>query len=77
MFLYSRKCKKINISNKEPTWKYFVHHWTKIRYIDPLTRFEKWYKRISEQSNKVKNIISNCLNYNMDNFIYLDFNLKK
>lgn len=76
-FYIRENAKKINISNKEPTWKYFVHHWTKIRYIDPLTRFEKWYKRISEQSNKVKNIISNCLNYNMDNFIYLDFNLKK
>jgi hypothetical protein len=75
-FYIRENAEKINISDKEPTWKYFVHHGTKIRYIDPLTRFEKWYKRISEQSNNVKNIISNCLNYNMDKFIYLDFYLK-
>jgi hypothetical protein len=76
-FHVRENAEKINISNKEPDWKYFVHHWTKIRYIDPLTRYKTWYKRISEQSNNVKNIISNCLNYNMDNFIYLDFCLKK
>ena len=65
----------INISDKEPINKYFVHHWTKIRYIDPLTRYENWYKRISEISDNVKNIISNCLNFKMDNYMYLNFNI--
>jgi hypothetical protein len=66
---------KINTNNKKPIWKYFVHHWTKIRYIDPLTRYENWYKRISEISDNVKKIISKCLNFDMNNYIYLDFNL--
>ena len=66
---------KINISNKEPINKYFVHHWTKIRYIDPLTRYNNEYKRISELSLNVKNIISKCLNFKMDNYMYLDFNI--
>ena len=69
------KAEEIKISNKEPINKYFVHHWTKIRYIDPLTKYNNWYKRISYLSDTSKSIISKCLNFNMNNYMYLDFNI--
>ena len=74
-FKIRENSKEIFISNKKPLNNYFVHHWTKIRYIDPLTRYNNWYKRISEQSNNVKKIISNCLNFKMNNYMYLNFNI--
>ena len=68
--------KQIQISDKKPINTYFVHHWTKIRYIDPLIKYKNWYKRISEISNNTKNIINNCLNFKMNNYIYLNFNIE-
>jgi hypothetical protein len=75
-FKLRENSEKIKISKKEPKNRYFVHHWTKIRYIDPLVKYGEWYQRISTISSKVKNIISKCLTYNMDNYIYLDFEIK-
>ena len=67
--------KKINISKTEPKNCYFVHHWTKIRYIDPLIQEEN-NQRISTISPKAKEYINNCLNFDMNNYIYLDFQLQ-
>lgn len=69
--------KRINISKNEPKNMYYVNHWTKIRYIDPLFRKNNKYIRISKQSNNVRQIISKCLNYKMTNYMYLNFNIEK
>ena len=49
---------------------YFVHHGAKIRYIDPLINGE----RISKINKKAQELINNNLSYNMNKYIYLDFN---
>ena len=65
------KDKKVKISKEEPKDVYFVHHGAKVRYIDPL-----WNgKRISKQCKIAQKMISNNLEYKMDNYIYLDFKI--
>ena len=72
-FLSRENAKEINISKKKPQNIYFVHHWTKIRYIDPLVKNNQ---RISKISSQAKSYIDECLNYKMDNYMFLDFELK-
>lgn len=62
---------KVKTSTKEPKNVYYVHHGAKIRYIDPLIN----EKRISEVNIEAKKIIEKNLSYDMNNYIYLDFNL--
>ena len=65
-----RKAKKVKISKEEPKGVYYVHHGAKIRYINPM------YKgtRINEISQNAKENIEKNLAYNMENYVYLDFN---
>ena len=48
---------------------YFVHHGSKIRYIDPLVNG----KRISSNCKEAKEMIEKNLSYDMSNYVYLDF----
>ena len=65
-----RKAKKIKISKYEPKDVYYVHHGAKIRYIDPLFKG----KRMSKSCKIAKKMIDTNLAYDMDNYVYLDFN---
>ena len=66
-----QNAKEIKISDKQPTGVYYVHHGAKIRYINPLVNGI----RIANLSEEIKELISKNLNYNMNNYMYLDFNL--
>lgn len=68
-----RKAKKINVSKTQPKNVYYVHQESKVRYIDPLCNG----KRISTICRIAKNAINKNLSYSMDNFVYLDFELKQ
>lgn len=65
-----RQAKKVMVSKTEPTNVYYVNHGAKVRYIDPLVN----EKRISTMSKKANDLIQNNLSYNMNNYVYLDFN---
>lgn len=65
-----KNAKKVKVSNEEPKDIYFVHHGAKVRYINPLFNGQ----RISKCCKIAKKMIENNLSYNMDNFVYLDFN---
>ena len=62
--------KNIKVSKEKPENVYFVHHGAKIRYIDPLVN----KKRISSISEEAKKEIDKNLLYDMNNYVYLDFN---
>ena len=62
---------KVKVSKEEPNGKYYVHHGAKIRYINPLVNG----KRISDICKIAKNMIDKNLSYDMNNYVYLDFNL--
>lgn len=64
-----KNSKKVKISKTEPQNVYFVHHGSKIRYIDPLVNG----KRISSNCKEAKEMIEKNLSYDMSNYIYLDF----
>ncbi|MBQ8535352.1 MAG: hypothetical protein IJ463_06675 [Bacilli bacterium] len=66
-----RKAKKVKTSIEEPKDVYYVHHGAKIRYINPLVNGE----RISNICKLAKNMIDKNLSYDMDKYVYLDFNL--
>lgn len=68
-----RKAKKVKISKEEPKGVYYVHHGAKIRYINPLCN----ERRINKISQKAKENIEKNLNYNMDNYVYLNLELPK
>ena len=68
-----RKARKVNVSKTEPKNVYFVHQKTKIRYIDPLCKGE----RMSKICKIAKKAIDKSLSYDMNNYIYLDFELEK
>lgn len=68
-----RKAKKVKISKEEPKGVYYVHHGAKIRYINPMCN----EKRINEISKNAKENIEKNLNYNMDNYVYLNLELPK
>ena len=65
-----RKAKKVKVSKYEPKDVYYVHHGAKIRYIDPLFKG----KRMSKTCKIAKKMIDTNLAYDMDNYVYLDFN---
>lgn len=65
-----KNAKKVKISKDEPKDVYFVHHGAKIRYINPLLNGERIYK----VCKVAKKMIDDNLSYNMDNYVYLDFN---
>ena len=64
-----RKAKKVNISKQEPKDVYYVHHGAKIRYIDPLFNGE----RMSKCCKIANKMIEKNLSFDMDNYIYLNF----
>ena len=65
-----KNAKKVKISKEEPQNVYYVHHGAKIRYIDPLFNGE----RISKCCKIANEMIENNLSYDMNNYVYLDFN---
>lgn len=66
-----RNAKKIYSCKTIPGNVYYVHHGAKIRYIDPLING----KRISKINKEAKEIIEKNLEYDMTNYVYLNFNL--
>lgn len=65
-----KNAKKVKISKEEPQNVYYVHHGAKIRYIAPLFNGE----RISKCCKIANEMIENNLSYDMNNYVYLDFN---
>ena len=65
-----KNAKKVKVSKNEPKGVYFVHHPAKIRYIDPLFKGE----RMSKCCKIANNMIKANLAYDMNNYVYLDFN---
>ena len=65
-----KNAKNIKVSKEKPETVYFVHHGAKIRYIDPLVN----KRRISSISKEAKKEIDKNLSYDMNNYVYLDFN---
>ena len=64
-----KKAKKVQVSIEEPKNVYYVHHGAKIRYIDPLFNGE----RMSKCCKIAKKTIDNNLSYDMNKFVYLNF----
>ena len=64
-----KKAKKVQVSTEEPKNVYYVHHGAKIRYIDPLFNGE----RMSKCCKIAKKTIDNNLSYDMNKFVYLNF----
>lgn len=67
-----KNAKKVKVSKEEPSKVYFVHHGAKVRYIDPLFNGI----RMSKACKIAKNMIDKNLKYDMNNYVYLDFELK-
>lgn len=65
-----KNAKNIKVSKEKTKNVYFVHHGAKIRYIDPLVN----KRRISSISKEAKKEIDKNLSYDMNNYVYLDFN---
>ena len=65
-----KNAKNVKVSKEKPETVYFVHHGAKIRYIDPLVN----KRRISSISKEAKKEIDKNLSYDMNNYVYLDFN---
>ena len=65
-----KNAKKVKISKEEPKDVYYVHHGAKVRYIDPLFNS----KRISKCCKIANKFIEDNLAYDMNNYVYLDFN---
>lgn len=63
-----KSAKRVKVSDTEPSGVYYVHHGSKVRYIDPLVKGE----RISDICKIAKNYINKNLAYDMNNYIYLD-----
>ena len=66
-----RKAKKVKTSLEEPKNVYYIKHPAKIRYIIPLVEG----KRITDICKLSKNMVDKNLSYDMDKYVYLDFNL--
>lgn len=69
IFKIWKSSKKVKISKEKPKNVYYVHHGAKIRFIDPLCNGE----RISNTCKIAKKMIDHNLSYDMDNYVYLDF----
>ena len=65
-----KNAKNVKVSKEKPENVYFVHHGAKIRYIDPLVN----KRRISSIIKEAKKEIDKNLSYDMNNYVYLDFN---
>lgn len=65
-----RKAKEVFSSDEEPKGVYYVHHGSKIRYIDPFVNG----KRISTINEEAKKMIEENLSYDMNKYVYLNFN---
>ena len=65
-----KNAKNVKVSKEKPETVYFVHHGAKIRYINPLVN----KRRISSISKEAKKEIDKNLSYDMNNYVYLDFN---
>lgn len=63
--------KEVKLSKTEPKEVYFVHTRAKVRFIDPLFNGE----RISSACKIAKNMIEKNKNFDMSNYVYLDFKL--
>ena len=68
-----KNAKKVKTSVEEPKNVYYVNHPAKIRYIIPLVNG----KRITDICKLATNMIEKNLSYDMDKYVYLDFDLKK
>ena len=64
-----RKAKKVKVSKEKPQNVYYVHHGAKVRYIDPLFNGEG----ISKCCKIANKMIENNLAFDMNNYVYLDF----
>lgn len=71
VFTKWKNATEIKTSKEKPKGVYYVHLKAKVRYIDPLING----KRISETNINAKKMIEDNLSYDMNNYIYLDFNL--
>lgn len=65
-----KNAKKVKTSKEKPKNVYYVHHGAKVRYIDPLFNGE----RISKCCKIANKMIEKNLAYDMNNYVYLDFN---
>ena len=65
-----RNATKVNVSKEKPEVVYSVNQPAKIRWIDPLFNGE----RMSKACKLANKMIEKNLNFDMDNYIYLDFN---
>ncbi len=70
LFNIWKNAKKVKISKEEPKNVYYVHHGVKVRYIDPLFKG----KRMSKCCKIANKLIEKNLNYDMNNYVYLDLN---
>ena len=65
--------KKVKTSKEKPENVYYVDHGANVTYIDPLFNGE----RMSKCCKIAKKYIDNNLAYDMNNYVYLDFNFEK
>lgn len=71
VFAIWKNAKKVKVSKDMPKNVYFVHHGAKVRYINPLFNGE----RMSNACKIAKKMIDKNLSYEMNNYVYLDFEL--
>ena len=71
VFAIWKNAKKVKVSKDMPKNVYFVHHGAKVRYINPLFNGE----RMSNACKIAKKMIDKNLSYDMNNYVYLDFEL--
>ena len=67
-----RNATEIHVSKTKPEGVYSVHEFVKVRYIDPLFKGE----RMSKACKLAAKMIAKNLAYDMDIYIYLDFDFK-
>lgn len=68
-----RNTEKVYESDSVVENKYCKEIKTKIRYINPLIRYENNYIRINQISKKAKEDINSCLNFKTKKYAYFDF----
>lgn len=71
VFAIWKNAKKVKVSKDMPKNVYFVNHGAKVRYINPLFNGE----RMSNACKIAKKMIDKNLSYDMNNYVYLDFEL--
>ncbi|MGI6443900.1 MAG: HD domain-containing protein [Candidatus Dojkabacteria bacterium] len=64
-----KNAKKVKTSKEKPSNVYYVHQGSKVRYIDPLVNGV----RMSKACKIANKMIQKNLSYDMDNYVYLDF----